>query len=228
METTNYDLFSFKNENRGISRIKVKQLTENFKNYGYDPNYPILIDNNFKIIDGQHRFIACKESNLPIIYNLSRHITNEYMRSLNITSSAWELSDYIKSYASEGIECYVKFLQFKESFNITFSNSIVIMFGTGGNVTKKIRNGENIKIFENYKDVAIYLNRFELSFNKRKSFVEAIKKLFDAKIDEKYKNIILDKQLLIQEMASTNQYLKCFENIINNRKGNKGDKIVLV
>lgn len=218
MKTTNYELFSFKKENRGISRQKVAQLKENFLKFGYDENYPVLVDESFLIIDGQHRFLACKELACEVNYAFAKNNSNEYMRSLNIVSSAWELADYIRSYASEGVSCYVELLDFKEKHNLTMSNAIIVFFGTSK--TKQIRKGEYIEKLKNADKVAETLKNFQLlKFNYAKNFAVAVQAIFEKNISEKNLNTLIEKQFLINEMASVVQYLKVFESILNNRRG---------
>jgi hypothetical protein len=218
MKTKNYNLFSFKKENRGISRQKISQLKKNFLKFGYDENYPVLIDESFLIIDGQHRFMACKELNLEVIYAFSKNNTNEYMRSLNIVSSAWELADYIRSYASEKRECYSKLLEFKNNHNLTMSNAIIVFFGNAK--AKEIRLGVEIKPMENAEKVVNALKSFSLlKFNNSKNFTLALQTIIAKNISDKHLNFLIEKQLLINEMASQSQYLLVFENIINNRRG---------
>ena len=218
MKTTNYELFSFKKENRGISRQKVTQLKANFVKFGYDENYPVLVDENFLIIDGQHRFLACRELGEEVNYAFAKNNSNEYMRSLNIVSSAWELADYIRSYATEGVSCYVELLAFKEKYNLTMSNTIIVFFGPSK--TKQIRKGENIVKLKNAEKVAETLKSFELlKFNCSKNFALAVQAIFEKNISEKNLNTLLEKQFLINEMASVVQYLKVFEGILNNRRG---------
>ena len=218
METTNYELFSFKKENRGISRQKITQLKLNFLKFGYDKNYPVLVDENFLIIDGQHRFLACKELDYEVNYSFAKNTSNEYMRSLNIVSSAWELADYVRSYAVEGVSSYVGLLDFKERHNLTMSNAIIVFFGASK--TKQIRKGEYIEKLKNAEKVAETLKRFELlKFNYSKNFAVAVQSIFEKNISEKNLNILLEKQFLISEMASVVQYLKVFEGVLNNRRG---------
>ncbi len=218
MKTINYDLFSFKKENRGISKQKITQLKDNFLKFGYDENYPVLIDENFLIIDGQHRFTACKELKIPVIYAFSKNNSNEYMRSLNIVSSAWELADYIRSYASENRECYANLLNFKKKHNLTMSTAIIIYFGNAR--AKSIRQGVEVVPMVNAEKTANTLKSFSLlKFNGSKNFVLGIQTIIDKNISEKNLNILIEKQLLINEMASLSQYLLVFENILNNRRG---------
>lgn len=226
MITSNYNLFNFKIENRGISRMKIKLLKENFKTFGYCAQYPILVDENFNIIDGQHRFVACKELGLDIIYEFSEHKSNEYMRSLNIASSNWELSDYINSYCNEGRETFVNFVNFKNRNKLTVTNALIIFFENAK--PKEIREGKDMKLYKKMDELISLIDDFkDLKFTMSKTFVYALKTLVNKNIGETNIQYLIKKRMLIEQMASVEQYLIVFQNIINNKRGGH-NKISLI
>lgn len=224
MTTKNYNSFRFKKTNRSISRKKVESLKANFLKFGYDPNYPILIDRKFNIIDGQHRFTACKELGLDVYYNYANHESDEYMRSLNIVQSGWELIDYINSYAKEGRFTYVELLKFKDTHKLSTTNALIVF--CGNSKAKEIRDGKDLKLNSNASIIVDYLNSFtDLEFSKRKNFALAIVSLFSKKPTPEQLEKLMKHRLLITEQANTLQFLNVFENIINRYV--KKDKIYL-
>ena len=64
--TTNYDLFSFMPGNRDIA--KKNMLVKSIEKIDLTEYKPIIVNENYVIIDGQHRFMACKELEKPIYY----------------------------------------------------------------------------------------------------------------------------------------------------------------
>lgn len=68
--TKNYDMFEFITANRSINRSHVNKLKKSLSEYGFLSSQPITVSNDMKIIDGQHRFIACKEMGIPINYQV--------------------------------------------------------------------------------------------------------------------------------------------------------------
>lgn len=65
-ETKNYENFTFLTANRPINRNHVNKIKKSLSEYGYLDSQPITVTADMKILDGQHRFIACKEMGLPI------------------------------------------------------------------------------------------------------------------------------------------------------------------
>lgn len=62
----NYNDFSFINGNRNVVKSKVGKLIKSIKQLDLTMYNPILVTKTGKIVDGQHRFEACKELGLPI------------------------------------------------------------------------------------------------------------------------------------------------------------------
>ncbi|MCB6230839.1 ParB/RepB/Spo0J family partition protein [Flavobacterium psychrophilum] len=225
MKTAKYTQFLFKKTNRGISRKKVEELKKNILKFGYDENYPILINEKFEILDGQHRFKASQELNIEINYNFVKHDTDEYMRSLNIVSSGWELMDYINSYANEGRETYVRLLKFKEDHKINTTVALIVFCPSS--TSKDIRSGKVLKVNQNAKKIMNLLQMFsDLDFGTKKSFVLAICSFFSKNPTPEQIEKLVKYRLVIQEMANTPQFLIVFENIINRHV--KTNKICLL
>lgn len=225
MKTTNYTQFSFKKTNRGISRSKVEQLKNNILKFGYDENYPVLINKNFEIQDGQHRFKACQELNVEVNYNYAKHETDEYMRSLNIVSSGWELMDYISSYANEGIKTYVELLAFKELHKINTTIALVVF--CPNTKPKDIREGKALKVNQSAEKIMNLMKMFsDLDFGNKKAFAIAVVSLYSKKPTAEQLEKLVKYRLSIQEMANTTQFLTVFENIINRHV--KTNKICLL
>ena len=62
--TNDYLKFKTLKGNRNVNKLHVRRLKESFKE-AYLLS-PIIVNQNFEIIDGQHRFEAAKSMELPI------------------------------------------------------------------------------------------------------------------------------------------------------------------
>ena len=153
----NYEMFGLnKKKNRPINKSNVKKLKIEISKVGIIN--PILVDSNFNILDGQHRFAALKELGRSVPYIINQTLSPEYIPKLNASGTAWKLWDYICSYANEDDD----YLKLKDKINeykfLGVSTACVIFSAknTGRlNITKLIKIGE----FE-FKDrsvVASYL-----------------------------------------------------------------------
>lgn len=67
-ESYNYNVFSKIDFNRSICKKNLEKLIELNKKKDRFHLFPIVVDTNHNIIDGQHRFEACKQMQKPIYY----------------------------------------------------------------------------------------------------------------------------------------------------------------
>lgn len=98
-KSVKYDWFQFLANNRPISKKHLNALRDQFDEYGNITEIsPITVNKNGFIIDGQHRFLICKERNLPIYYN-EVDIKKEVTPAMNSNQKKWTARDYINFFA---------------------------------------------------------------------------------------------------------------------------------
>jgi len=81
-ETMQYEIFSFVDGNRELNSGKVNQLTAEIKKNGL--LMPIMVNNAYQIIDGQHRFHACKLAKVPVQYFVRANATVDTAANVNM------------------------------------------------------------------------------------------------------------------------------------------------
>jgi hypothetical protein len=146
MKTTkNYDKFNLLDFNREMSESHIKKIKESIDKYGYVMSNPIIVDKEYNVIDGQHRFIACKELDLPIVYEVEEKGT-DLIITLNTTQRRWQLSDYINYYANKyGNANYLRLKKLSERHHLQPNTILILLHGTSGeNVAKQVKKG-NLK-----------------------------------------------------------------------------------
>jgi hypothetical protein len=130
-QTKRYDRFRFMESNRHINRGHVDRLKKSIEdNPTMLPAQPILVNHNMEIIDGQHRFTACKELGLPIYFMKVTGLTIDDARRMNVTHKGWKPEDYARSYASTGNRNYIQYLELAEEYE-GFNHSILINYISG-------------------------------------------------------------------------------------------------
>src|SRR6187549_2973465 len=142
--TKDYEKFRFLRANRAINKNNVEKIKASYREWGVIAGRPILIDKDFNIIDGQHRFLALKDLGFPIPYEIIGGDIIGKTMALNSNQDEWQLIDYAKSYAEQGYDCYRKLLKYDEKNKLGFTNSLRICFGskTKGLDVKKVRDFE--------------------------------------------------------------------------------------
>jgi hypothetical protein len=125
--TTNYKSLKFYKANRPIRR-HIKGIIESMKKYGnISVGLVAEINGVLYILDGQHRFTACKE--LGITFEYKKVVLNDtkdivqLISSLNSNSAKWKDLDYLEAFSIEGVKSYEWLKEVNDDFkNITFSN----------------------------------------------------------------------------------------------------------
>lgn len=165
--TTDYSIFKFSELNRDINQLNLKKIKHSMETIGFIPNKRILVNEDMEIIDGQHRYIACKELGLPIEYEIIQECENVYT-NLNTGGKPLSAYDYIKYYSTKGFNVYTTisklYEQYKNECTIT-EVSYAISGYYGGTIRRFDKNnciialseGTTPQLFDyNIADEALY------------------------------------------------------------------------
>jgi len=216
MQTNNYQIFGFLPTNRKINEPHVLSLVKSIKEIGYLEDYSIIVTEDLKIIDGQHRFEACKRLSLPVFYKINTMAVEPLMKYLNNSQQNWDLKSHINFNAKSGIKCYQELIIFEEKYKFGMSNSILI-FSANNIKGPHIRNGKDFIINENALNIAMFLKkcRSHIGFAYHNKFIGAVVAVFTRVPLELIYSKIMPNILLITPQITVTDYLKIFENIIN-------------
>jgi hypothetical protein len=106
LRTKNYEMFTFKKENRELNYNKVASLKSKLLDDGRQI-MPIICNKEMEIIDGQHRFQALKVLDWDVMYYVDDQVSIKDLISINNTQKSWGMTDFVHYYASLGNESYV-------------------------------------------------------------------------------------------------------------------------
>jgi hypothetical protein len=124
-ETKDYARFSLMELNRNVNRNHVERLKRSFER-----DYllaPILVNEHYEIVDGQHRFAAAKEMGLPIRYVVAKGYTIEHVKMLNHEGRNWNVMDHFMSYVKQGAPAYVNTARLFDKFEKLSNSTIVVI-----------------------------------------------------------------------------------------------------
>ena len=234
--TSDYSRFKTLIGNRDTNELHIKRLIEAFKvRYLFSP---ILVNEKFEIIDGQHRFTAAKELGLPIWYIIVKGYGLTEVQLLNTNHENWNKMIYMQSYCDLGLEPYLELRQFMSDypdFGIGVSEQICTnlsrgMNGSGkkglGGYSKSFQEGKLIVpdidvSYENAEKVMQYKPYYK-GYN-RYNFVSAMLSFFkNPNFDNKkmVEKIIKYPKMLVN-CNTTTQYKLLLEEIYNHRSREK-------
>lgn len=164
LKTTNYDNFKALQGNRVVDPCNVKKIKESISDIGYKKSQPIIVDEDLQIVDGQHRFTACKELGLPIYFTIepTNNESIKITQKFNKDQKNWGAMDFLRSYAERGFKDYIRFLDYMEKNNVKQDVLLILINGAPSpNVTAKIREGALSFGDEEIKKADYYLTRLK-------------------------------------------------------------------
>lgn len=167
-KTKNYDKFTVDPQyNRDVNMKHVDKIVKSYKEFGdYGQDFPIVVDETFRIIDGQHRFNARKKLGLTIFYIQSLELDSIKLGGINDAIAKWKTIDFQK--ASQNGEI-VKLI---ESFKKDLWDFEMSTYVVGLRITKK-----NLVTPSND-----YINKQKNKFNQIKPYLLWIKSNIDCNV----------------------------------------------
>jgi hypothetical protein len=142
-ETTDYKIFNHLKHNRHVVEQHVLHLMQSMTAKPHlRPARPILVNENYEIIDGQHRLEAEKRRKASVFFMVVWGLTIDDARLLNALQRTWSLLDYAISYADEGRAPYVRFMQYLEKYKIPPAALAELMENQSSSMRKNFKIGK--------------------------------------------------------------------------------------
>lgn len=127
--TNDYKKFKKLLGNRKVADSRVRKIINSIEKVGYIIN-PIIVNENYEVIDGQGRLEALEKLDLPVYYIVQNGIGIKECISMNIQQANWSFLDYIESYATRGNENYIKLHDLIRKYNdFSLSGLATALFG---------------------------------------------------------------------------------------------------
>lgn len=121
--------------NRSLKRPHIDRLKGIIEKNGYLTGCPIICDKDGFIIDGQHRYVACKELKIePPIVVLEMDNAFDMAPVMNSSQLRWGTADYVHYYAMKGYPDYIVLEQICKEKGL--KPSVVYNIVTGKSVDK--------------------------------------------------------------------------------------------
>lgn len=143
LKTSDYNLFKPHKSNRPLDPTNLKKIRKSIEMNNLLEFRPILVNSNYEIIDGNHRFHVAKELGLPLYYQVNHEEIQCDMLLLNANQKCWSLMDYIHYYHQQGDKNYSEILEMIKKTNQPLKATLELMGLSGGGTTSmKLRRGE--------------------------------------------------------------------------------------
>lgn len=225
--TTDYFLFKPIDGNRNKNLLHVNRLKKSMSdNYLFTV---IIVNDNYEIIDGQHRFEVIQDLKLPLNYIVCKGYGLNEVHVLNQNSKTWNAEDYLAGYCNLGYKDYIEYKKFRDKYNFGHNECMAMLSGNnnlGGKLFEIFKDGKfKITNLKDATDKAEKLWKFKDIYPdfKRRFFVFAMLYLFDKPqfdFEEFLQKVKLQPSSLTK-CNDTKQYISIIEEIYNYRRREK-------
>lgn len=172
-ETKEYDRFDFIESNRDINESNLKKIEKSILDIGIQ--VPIVVNEDYKIIEGQHRFIALRRNNLVIPYIVSKKASVSDIDSLQ-ESKKWTALDFCKSRAAKGDISCIRALDIADEWyqdsnkkmNVIRSLEVLMASRTANGLRVRLKNGSfliNEEYAENVYEAVRIMSDLDMATN---------------------------------------------------------------
>ena len=223
-ESRNYEMFRSIDGNRPMNTLHLNRLKKSM-----EQDYlvsPIIVNEKFQIIDGQHRVKIASDLGLPIRYIQIDGYGLDEVHRLNQNSKNWTNQEFVDGYAGMGYKDYQYLLDFVSDHDVTLTIAISLLSSNNGDQYMKIKNGTwKVINKERGNTIAEWIQILKPYYDgtARKTFVLALQQLYENR-DFEFSQLI--SKVTLQPMAlvhcvNSNQYLSLIESIYNYHSRNK-------
>ena len=221
LKTYDYKIFKRIKGNRIVNNSHVKNLAKSMKEK-YIPQ-PITVNESMEIIDGQHRFAAAEELNLPIYYQIIDGATLGDVQILNTNTKGWKGVDYLNMWCERKDKDYLIFQHFMKEYKFSLETTMSLLLNTH-NIDRlqsaDFKNGnfkiKSLILAEKNANKILQIKPYYKGWNRR-AFARAMLILFKIK---EYNHLVFIKKLkycshMLQHKLNTPIYLSTIEEIYN-------------
>lgn len=231
LETKDYSIFKFRDDNREIKLPHVKYLVKRMKEKGWLKTSTVVINGNGDVIDGQHRVKAAMEAGVPIRFRVERGAGIDEITEMNTGQRNWSPFDHIHKFVARGNEHYVKFNNFIKEFPMfRITECAMFLNNSMSSVDRKVFEegrwvAKDVNVARKWANNVLSLKPyFEKGYNKS-IFVRALIKVLTTKGDvfdfDQFVHKVKLRPNMIFMCGTVDQYVEMIEDIYNYRRADK-------
>lgn len=170
-ETKNYDRFNFVSTNRDINNANLKKIEASILDIGVQ--IPIVVNQNYDIIEGQHRFIALRKNKMVVPYVMSKNASENFIAKLQ-ESKRWTAEDFCRRLATKGdLDCKLaldtaeRWSKLTNKKMATIRSLELLMWSkSNSGIKSTLKQGKyrvNLDCAENVFDAVQIMNNYEMN-----------------------------------------------------------------
>jgi len=223
-KTKNYDKFKMHKANREVNKNHIENIKKSMQQ-----NFlitPIIVNDKYEVIDGQHRLHACIDLRLPVYYCIKKNYGIKEMQRLNAINKNWIPKNYLNSGVVLGDQNYIDYKRFKNKYDFSHEINITLLCNNTSHIeNEKFKKGtfkvKDYNLACRYAETIHLISPYYDGF-KRRRFISAILFLIKNKQDvfsmEEFLLKLKNRPNSLQHCINTKQYLELIEEIYNYRR----------
>lgn len=231
VKTKDYSLFKRLNYNRDVCKNHVKKLVWSIQSQNDLHLFPIIVNDQFEIVDGQHRLEAAKELGFDVYYIVDSNYKIEKITTFNNNQKRWVIEDHLKKFSAIGNENYIQLTELLKDVGFTLHTCLIWLAETSDRMILNFRNGHFKFDLDEKKFDAIFKAKKIISVLKKNNFKPisiynqtffhtALKKIITNEFvdfDSFYKNFSANPHLA-RFCRSSYEYAEMFCDIYNHHR----------
>ncbi len=142
--TRNYSMFTRDEANRPVCPEKVTKLMASIQEKNLLHLWPIVVDLNLRVMDGQHRLAAAELLGVPIYYVVSGQITILDVPRVTGVITKWTPQNYMHYYCKHRVRDYLMLAEYLRKYPFIKLGRAIQLFLQGDKKghTELFRNGQ--------------------------------------------------------------------------------------
>lgn len=222
--TTDYKKFKKLKGNRQVNTYFLTVLAKSYAGKNLAPFRPVLVNEKWEIIDGQHTFEFNVANKYPIYYIICEGATIDDVRRLNTAQRSWGMQNYLESYAGEGNQNYIKVANYVKEYKLSPSSIVAIFWSKGQyfGMSKVFKSGAfeitpdgeafGLLLLETIERLKDYIPSRVRS---DREFILALRSTLQKVGQKRFIESVLRYNKVVQHYGGIREYLRSFEEIIN-------------
>lgn len=170
-KTQDYDKFKILEGNRPLNRAHLKKLKASIEKSNHLNLHPVIVNQNFEVIDGQHRLQCARDLGVDIFFIKSDKIADEHLIECNVNQKSFECENYIDYFAIKNKNPeYVKLRDMLNSSGLKPKALLTLVLGVvSSSLLEFLKTGKfRFPVAEDPKEIMqFYLNFIAYAQDKR-------------------------------------------------------------
>ena len=132
-KTKKYDIFKKQKGNRPVKPCDFESLHSKIEARNLLKYFPVLINELYEVIDGQHRVDVARALGLTVFYMMIPDADLVTTKDINVTGKKWTREDFLNSFIELGNKHYIEIDKFIKETGKRYSIATAVYLFTGYN-----------------------------------------------------------------------------------------------